>query len=58
MIEFEQQFYCFTSEIALKEALMGMEGLLEKVTTAACAASVESQATIVLSGQGAGETLT
>jgi len=31
VIEFEQQFYCFTSEIALKEALMGMEGLLEKV---------------------------
>jgi len=31
VIEFEQQFYCFTSELALKEALMGMEGLLEKV---------------------------
>ena len=37
---------------------MGMEGLLEKVTTAACTARVEFKATIVLSGQGAGETLT
>lgn len=35
IVEFNKQFFCFSSEEALKECLVGMEGIMEKVKSLA-----------------------